>query len=49
MLGSTSPRAAAILRSADGVSYDEIAYLDAPAVVGTCQTVLPSGPWAFLD
>lgn len=49
MLGSTSPRAAAVLRSADGVSYEEIAYLDAPAVMGTCQTVLPSGPWAFLD
>ncbi len=38
-----------ILRSADGVSDEEIAYLAAPAVMGTCQTILPAGPWAYVD
>lgn len=47
--GAAGWRAAAILRAADGVSYEEIAYLDAPAVLGTCQTVLPTGPWAHVD
>ncbi|WP_372623821.1 phage tail protein [Falsiroseomonas sp.] len=47
--GGAGWRAAAILRSGDGVSYEEIAYLDAPAALGTCQTILPSGPWAHFD
>jgi hypothetical protein len=47
--GGAGWRAAAILRAADGVSYEEIAYLDASAVMGTSQTVLPSGPWAHFD
>lgn len=47
--GPAGCRAAAILRSADGVSYEEIAYLDAPAIMGTCQTILPSGQWAHVD
>ncbi len=34
--GAAGWRAAAILRAADSVSYEEIAYLDAPAILGTC-------------
>lgn len=47
--GPSGWRAAAVLRSGDGVTYEEIAYLDAPAVLGTCQTTLPSGPWTYFD
>ena len=38
-----------VLRGADGVKCEEIAYLDAPATLGTCQTILPAGPWAYFD
>ncbi len=47
--GGPGWRAAAVLRAADGISFEEVGYLDAPAVLGTCQTVLPAGPWAYLD
>lgn len=36
-------------RGQDQSSFDEIASLDAPAMMGTCQTVMPSGPWAHPD
>jgi hypothetical protein len=47
--GDTGWRSAAILRAVEGLGYEEIAYVDAPAVIGTCQTVLPAGPWAYFD
>jgi hypothetical protein len=47
--GNTGWRSAAILRAVEGLGYEEIAYVDAPAVLGTCQTVLPAGPWAHFD
>jgi hypothetical protein len=39
-IGGAGWRAAAILRSADGLSFEEIAHLDAPAVLG----ILPDDP-----
>jgi hypothetical protein len=33
----------------EGLGYEEIAYVDVPAVIGTCQTVLPTGPCAYFD
>jgi hypothetical protein len=47
--GDTGWRSAAILRETQGVGYEELAYIDVPAVIGTCQTALPAGPWAFFD
>jgi hypothetical protein len=47
--GGTGWRSAAMLRATEGLGHEEIAYGDAPAVIGTCQTVLPAGPWAFFD
>ncbi len=47
--GDTGWRSAAILRAVEGLGYEEIAYVDAPGVIGTCQTVLPAGPWAHFD
>jgi hypothetical protein len=47
--GDTGWRSAAILREVEGLGYEEVAYVDVPAVIGTCQTALPAGPWAFFD
>ncbi|MDO9713237.1 GTA baseplate fiber-binding domain-containing protein [Paracraurococcus lichenis] len=38
-----------LLRSADGTSYDEVLAAAEPAIIGTCQTILPNGPWCFWD
>jgi hypothetical protein len=47
--GDSGWRSAAILRAVEGLGYEEIAYVDAPAVIGTCQTALPAGPWSYFD
>ncbi len=47
--GDTGWRSAAILRAVEGLGSEEVAYIDAPAVIGTCLTVLPAGPWAYFD
>jgi hypothetical protein len=47
--GDTGWRSAAILRETQGIGYEELIYIDAPAVLGTCQTILPAGPWAHFD
>ncbi len=47
--GDTGWRSAAILRTTEGLGYEEIAYADAPAIIGTCLTVLPASPWAHFD
>lgn len=42
-------RGGALLRSADGVSYSEIARTGMRATAGTCNTTLGSGPTDFID
>lgn len=47
--GPAGWRSAAVIRSTDDVNFDELAYQNLAATIGTCQTTLADGPWLTTD
>lgn len=47
--GPAGWRSGVLLRSADGISYDDLLAVAEPAIIGNCQTILPDGPWWCWD